>query len=758
MPDHIQFAHPHVTSSIVTGDVSFITAQGSTVLYAAFTAEKGPDNTLRRISSPAEWIAVYGEPNVDKYGQAGVQVVRWLEAGGEAICVRVLPKGGANGTSFGTTALNAGKVTSSYSTIAFGIGLDQQTQGTENGAEIQKWAVRSFAVSGADSRVLSGGSAPSTEDSIAVLSSKGSVSIGADGALTFSGGSSEIDPNFHASTKVLKDTGTGNLNMAFGWVYLLVYPIGRGDAYNNLEVTLDFNETATKSGSGSSAIYDLIVTQHFVGGGEVEVESFQVSLDRNARNSNRESLFVEDVLSTYSQYVRAKTNTENLNGFLDMIEKVTANSNKDNFPEDGQKSDQRFGVIKGDPSASIPNDRGLEFEEDELLNVGVSNPQEIINMIKGKKDSAVSMDGEDTWTLYASVPFASGNGFSGISFTSTPTDMITTSSGGRLQDGKDIQGLDRTGEGGNFATVTATVSETNAKKGKPKVFSAELEERMLKDAYTEGGLGSSEVDRIFNDRDILVDVLLDAAHPQPVKDAMVNLCRNSRKDCMFMGDVGITASNAYNTAITEARRTADTEYAAVWGQSLQVYENYTGKNTVVTVPYLLASKIPNNDDRYGIRRNFVGPRRGGVSGIVPGTMSFLPNEEQKDRLYRDQVNYIEQQPSGLYLATQLTTKTPTTGLSYVNIARSTFRMVRELKRIARGYLQEDLDQDTFGSMQRNMQSAMDQWINNGACSSVDVTISSNRSNRLQNRVNVKVIAVFIGAIERVALTFEVRRR
>jgi len=86
-----EFLHPSVSSRIIDNSVVFVSAQGLTVLFAAFPAEQGPDNRLQMITSESEFLFYYGAPNMRKYGQTAYNVVRWLRAGGSALCLRVLP-------------------------------------------------------------------------------------------------------------------------------------------------------------------------------------------------------------------------------------------------------------------------------------------------------------------------------------------------------------------------------------------------------------------------------------------------------------------------------------------------------------------------------------------------------------------------------------------------------------------------------------------------------------------------------------------
>jgi hypothetical protein len=82
---------PSVQTTIIDNSQVFITAQGLTVLFAAFKAASGPDNKIQRITSESEFLFYYGQPNMRLYGQTAYNVVNWVKAGGVALCTRVLP-------------------------------------------------------------------------------------------------------------------------------------------------------------------------------------------------------------------------------------------------------------------------------------------------------------------------------------------------------------------------------------------------------------------------------------------------------------------------------------------------------------------------------------------------------------------------------------------------------------------------------------------------------------------------------------------
>lgn len=83
--------HPGIFSTINSDQTTYETSNGVVTLFAADTFEKGPDNKIDFVSTKEEFIFKYGQPNYAKYGQQAYNIIKWLEAGGQAYVQRVLP-------------------------------------------------------------------------------------------------------------------------------------------------------------------------------------------------------------------------------------------------------------------------------------------------------------------------------------------------------------------------------------------------------------------------------------------------------------------------------------------------------------------------------------------------------------------------------------------------------------------------------------------------------------------------------------------
>lgn len=87
----MEFLHPSISSRIIDNSIVFVSAQGTTKLFCAFTSDQGEDNVVKYISSPTELLFNYGEPNFRKHGQAMYNMDKWTKSGGGIYCLRALP-------------------------------------------------------------------------------------------------------------------------------------------------------------------------------------------------------------------------------------------------------------------------------------------------------------------------------------------------------------------------------------------------------------------------------------------------------------------------------------------------------------------------------------------------------------------------------------------------------------------------------------------------------------------------------------------
>jgi hypothetical protein len=144
--------------------------------------------------------------------------------------------------------------------------------------------------------------------------------------------------------------------------------------------------------------------------------------------------------------------------------------------------------------------------------------------------------------------------------------------------------------------------------------------------------------------------------------------------------------------------------------------------------------------------NFVGPRRGGISGFK--AMSWNPTPVQKDSLYKAQVNYCETDPSGTIFATQLTSQRQNSAMSNISMVRTIMRMQREAELIAASYRHEYGNSETFKQLQVNLGNALYKYVRSGAVKSLNVKVYASDYDLSQKLARVMISVQFTDIIER----------
>ena len=82
--------HPRIVTTVSNSQEIYQSGDGGLKLFAALICEKGGED-IQLITSTSELIAKTGSINAAKYGQAANNIFNWIQAGGEALVMRVLP-------------------------------------------------------------------------------------------------------------------------------------------------------------------------------------------------------------------------------------------------------------------------------------------------------------------------------------------------------------------------------------------------------------------------------------------------------------------------------------------------------------------------------------------------------------------------------------------------------------------------------------------------------------------------------------------
>jgi hypothetical protein len=612
----IEYLHPSVRSTITDNSFVFQTAQGTTVLYAAFAAAQGPDNQLVTLNGVDEAIFTFGEPNLLLYGQGFYNVLKWLAAGGQALCVRVLPDDGA------------------YANLAVNIVLSTTSGGVKH---------------------VTPAIAPHSGDSSSIAAIK-----------TYLTTVEAVIPN-------------GGSEGSHTYKLGMVIPKGRGAAYNGMAMKLVLLENLDNTYNFRT--YSISFTKKDVTGADVVVDGpYTVSFDRFAKSLSRESMYWANVINKYSTFVSIVDNSDDAIALLAAIADAATNA-VDIIPN---TIDPFFGI----------NSTNLN----------------IVYM-----EGGYSVDG--TWVV--------GEG--------AVDDPTNPSAFNHLGFGTDSASADANG---NWTSPYTEVA-------------------LLTQAY-EGSLPG--ISGILDKKQYPIDIMLDANNDAAVKNAMSDLAQNVRGDCMAILDCSFQANVSQTIALRTGEGptiTMSSRNTAIFAQDLVVYDAYNGEDIKVTSPYFLATLIPFTDNNSGIQYPFVGPLAGAISGFT--AINFLPNEPEKESLYKAQINYIERDPKRTNFGSQLTSQTANSALSDINNVRSILRMQRDVENMVSDDRFKFNDATTLDSMNYDLNQYLQKWVANRACSKISGTVYRSDYDRQQRIARVKIELTFTGIIERIFVDFIVNK-
>lgn len=252
-----------------------------------------------------------------------------------------------------------------------------------------------------------------------------------------------------------------------------------------------------------------------------------------------------------------------------------------------------------------------------------------------------------------------------------------------------------------------------------------------------------------------IHVLLDGNEDKDVKTAMAKLSRDVRKDCVAILDMGFTANPDQCIALRNAEMSYNSYFVSLFAQDQVIYDEFSSGDRKVTSTYFLASKIPANDIQNGRHFNFVGPRRGSLGSFK--SIGWVPNDAQKQNLYKRQINYIERSPKRTNFATQLTSQVATSHMSNLSVVRMMLDIQRDAEAAADDYRMEYFNPETLNQLQTNMNNTLQRYVTNGGAESLTVSVVADDYDKSQKRCRVLITCKPTSIMERIQISINVVR-
>jgi len=543
----------------------------------------------------------------------------------------------------------------------------------------------------------------------------------------------ECDSSATVSISYVEDLNTKteidtNMGTQTGDVYRLcmLYPIGRGEYYNILGVRFTVHTNPLLIG-----VYVMDIYEKQSDGADIIIESFEISFDPKAVDNAGASIYIEDILETYSSVLRAEVGTDGYN----IASRVF---------------DKDIGTVSVDLTAgsSTLTDDKQDFGDWETTS-GCATYMIIAKDGKGH-------------TIYGFMGTASGNEEDTIAVWDN-RDLDTTSV---------VVTQQWSGETDTFdvnSTITYEVKRTNVdisdaftsstpvplKKGSDgalKDSSGDLVTTEATSILANGYAGTIDTTILDTDNKYFT-LVFDAGYPSNVKTQIVTLCQ-TREDCIGICDNGDNATYTASITSRQNTHTFNTYYAAIYEENNKVYDVFTGKDVWFSPIYHMAYILPRNDAVSELWFAAAGFNRAAISSIKD--MRFNPRLGQRDQMYLNQINPIVKFTAGYVVWSQLTTQAKASALQDLNVARLVLYIKRALEQFSINFVFEQNDAVTWGQVAANITEFLETVKKKRGLSSYTVSVGATDYELKTKTFHVNVELIPVKAAEKIELNFFIK--
>lgn len=483
-------------------------------------------------------------------------------------------------------------------------------------------------------------------------------------AITYVEGINTVDPEMQSN---LAQAGT-TYPIAF------LYPIGRGQWYNKIGVRL--TEVANPT---VSDVYIIDIYEKQSDGQDVIIESFEVSFNPFARDNSGSSIWIVDVLDTFSSFMRAEM-------WLDEdTERYAAG-----YDELVREYDHEIGttsITLASGSATI-TDIKQDFSDWE------TNPQtgnsEYVVIAKDAKGIEIwgwtGLSGgseDDTINVFdGRVLTTAGQAWKGNTADFDTASEITY----RIKK-----------QFGSIAQPFTAAEPVPLKKGSDGALlnaSGDLDTAEAITLLANGYAGTID-DQVLDTENIYFTMVFDCGYPSDVKTQISTLCQ-TRRDCVGILDNGDNSSVTASLAARNNTHTFNTFFLALYESYNKVFDIFTGQDVWFSPVYHMSYILPRNDTVAELWFAAAGFNRASIDSIKE--LRFNPRLGERDQLYLKQLNPIVKFNPGYVVWGQLTSQAKASALQDLNIVRLVLFIKRAFEQFCRFFIFEQNDEITWSQV------------------------------------------------------------
>ena len=504
-----------------------------------------------------------------------------------------------------------------------------------------------------------------------------------------------------------------------------LYPIGRGQWYNKLGVRITEVSNPTLWDQ-----YFIDIYERQADGQDAIIESFEISFEQTAKDNAGDSIWIVDVLNTYSAVLRAEMyideGTDRLSdGYVENIKfydkdidtnvAVTLTSGSAVLTDIKQDFSDWEGTGTGDYVIIAKDAKGVEIWG---WCGAASGAEDItINVFSEISLSTQAWNGDTaTFDVSSDTEYRIKKSYGSVAqaFTSAvPVPLKKGSDGDLLQ------------PDGTLDTTEATT--------------------LLNQGY--GGIID---DNVLDNENTYFSMVFDCGYPADVKTAISTLCQ-TRRDCVGILDNGDNSTVTLSLAARNNTNTFNNYFVALYESYNKVFDPFTGQDVWFSPIYHMSYILPRNDTVAELWFAAAGFNRASIDTIKE--LRFNPRLGERDQLYLKQLNPIVKFNPGYVVWGQLTSQAKASALQDLNIVRLVLYVKRAFEEFCRFFIFEQNDAITWSIVASNLVDFLEVIRMKRGLTNFSVDVGATDYEQRTKRFHVNVILEPTRVVEQIELNF-----
>lgn len=505
-----------------------------------------------------------------------------------------------------------------------------------------------------------------------------------------------------------------------------LYPIGRGQWYNKLGVRLTEVSNPTLWDQ-----YIIDVYERQSDGQDAIIESFEVSFEQNAKDTAGDSIWIVDVLNTYSAVIRAEM-------YIDKDTDRLSDGYNENIRFYDKDIDTNVQAIIT-PGAAKITDIKQKFSDWD----GVGGTGQYVVVAKDARGVEIwgwlGMSGgidDEECTVYSEVSLSTQSWNGNVSDFDDTTDVQyrVKKSYGSVAGGftsADPVPL-RKGSEGDLLQADGSLDQTEATT-------------LLNQAYN--GIIDDDV---LDNENIYFSMVFDCGYPSDVKTAISTLCQ-TRRDCVGILDNGDNPTANLALATRNNVNTFNNYFVALYESYNKVFDSFTGQDVWFSPVYHMSYILPRNDTVAELWYAAAGFNRAAIDTIKE--LRYNPRLGQRDQLYLKQLNPIVKFNPGYVVWGQLTSQARASALQDLNIVRLVLYIKRAFEDFCKFFIFEQNDAITWSQVAGRLVEFLEEIKKKRGLNNFTVDVGATDYERRTKRFHVNVTLDPTRTVEQIELNF-----